>query len=251
MRPLSPFLKTLTILQWTSAGSTTANGGQTDVAAGTLSAGTPLPETSASVEPAGSQPQGLASGKTYNEFQEQEARFSWSSLPDSRKILGMDELFADVPLQLIESVKENNEKAGMIVTHDRLALWLHQFQTHGLSFHDDAPMESSMHSNQGGKLAVLFHGIRGITGMEEFAEAMQRKLLEEYPEAMPQVSESWRALGLRPDKAYVMMPILVEQIAAGANREKSEWPKALQMISHWLNYVDIYRSEGFNFSNIE
>nr|BAP68900.1 RxLR effector candidate protein [Hyaloperonospora arabidopsidis Emoy2] len=245
IRPLPPIIRTFVILQWTSAGSTTTTGHRTEFAARNVSAVSPSPETTVSVESSRSQTQGLVTGKVSIEHGDQEEKTGWSELLDARVVLGVEEILSSFPLDLhrgSSEIKTINKQTRMLVTHERLEMWLHDFQTPGHSVRDDDRIQALVHSGKAGKLAKLFLRLRGIDELKGRVEAMQRALLDEYPEALSKVSKVWLRSALNPEVAWSMLPVPVKQQFWDATSSKSEWPAALDMIVHWLNYVNEYRA---------
>uniref|UniRef100_A0AAV1UPV4 RXLR phytopathogen effector protein WY-domain domain-containing protein n=1 Tax=Peronospora matthiolae TaxID=2874970 RepID=A0AAV1UPV4_9STRA len=185
----------------------------------------------------------------YDELPEQEAMNGWPSLIDPSKLLSVEMLLLGPPLHESTVLKTINENAGMIVTHEKLAQWLHKFQSPGYSFRDDVTVKLLVQSGREGELARLFLRLRAAGGMKSRAEAMQQALLDEYPKAFSQVSESWLGSELNPEEAFHMMPTSMKRIDLGAVGEKPDELDVLRMILYWLGYVDKYRSLGLDFSD--
>uniref|UniRef100_A0AAV1TWT7 RXLR phytopathogen effector protein WY-domain domain-containing protein n=1 Tax=Peronospora matthiolae TaxID=2874970 RepID=A0AAV1TWT7_9STRA len=243
--PLPALLTTFVIRQWTSAGSTRTTGNRTDVAARNVSAVSPSPEAKVSVESSRSQTQGRVTGKVSVEQGDQEERAVWSELPDARVVMGVEEFLSSLPLDLhtgSSEIKKIIKQTGMLVTHERLETWLRDFQTSSQTFRNDDLINALVHSGHGGALAELFLRLRGIDSLKSRAEAMQSALLEEYPDAFSKVSEVWLTSELNPKEAWSMLPVSVQQCSWKAASANLEWPAAIKMISHWLDYVDKYRA---------
>uniref|UniRef100_A0AAV1UKL3 Uncharacterized protein n=1 Tax=Peronospora matthiolae TaxID=2874970 RepID=A0AAV1UKL3_9STRA len=279
MRPLSPFVTSLVILHWTSAGPAPANGDPIDFGAQNLSYSPSPLNLSVFIESTGSQLHAPVVGNTYGELQGQEARNGDPFLSTAKLIVSVERAFANPPKQLAAVVEKIDEEAEMIAAramaakiaagyegrvsaahqkeevignqlqremhddHQRLQLWKRKLVEPGYSYRNDVEVQRFLQRGKKDELAKLFFQLREYPELKERVEAMQRELLGEHPEALPEVLDVWLQLKLIPEDAFVMMPVSTILSEHDFQDDVSNLVIASH-VNDWLTYVNKYRSLG-------
>ncbi|CAI5738284.1 unnamed protein product [Hyaloperonospora brassicae] len=244
------------LLLWICAEATATSGRQKYVGARNSSIDSPTQEKTASVEPKRVQPQNLTADKADDAHQEQEERGLvnvWSSLENAREVLGLSELPGRLqPMTKALASFTINENMEALFAREELERWLYKLQMVGhLETFPEAALHVLMKSGQGSGVATFFLELRNIAGMKSGAEAMQRTLLKDHPEALEQVFDAWVLSELSPTEAYDVMPISEKSLSSAAIANEPEWPVVRGRITDWFTYVDRLRSSGHAFSDVQ
>uniref|UniRef100_M4C4Z7 RxLR effector candidate protein n=2 Tax=Hyaloperonospora arabidopsidis (strain Emoy2) TaxID=559515 RepID=M4C4Z7_HYAAE len=166
----------------------------------------------------------------YAELQGQEARNVESILPTALLIVDVEKVVAKPPKQLaagVEKIDKNArmiaawelagkiatrqkrevidtfQKGEMIEDRQRLQLWT-ELNEPRYSYRE---VRRLFQPGKRDELVKLFLQLREHPEHKKRVEAMQRELLEERPEALPEVLDVWLQLELSPEGAFFMMPV--------------------------------------------